>query len=1015
MRNTTPNLVRRLRTRRVVREFSPTRVVLLAASMCGWAVAGAWPAGDGRDKNPFTFHFDPRSVDRPLRTLAGRVVEPAEVGRLYGKPDGFRILADGVDVCSWDYARKCGFGKPRRPVYQDLSDEAGWPNVHVKSGTVAIDPRTGRFAFAEGDTKTGINRVNFLMTPHGYTHAVTVRGHHMYCPNGETWSGIRVVDIADPANPKDVTTLDVGCFGSNATSLDNRLYCLANYYGVTILDLTDNAQPKKIGRWRVTPNSHHGSQVLPFRIGTREYFYANVRGDDSWKDTPPQPRPGAELRTAKGADKRIYEAIGKEIVAKDDKAELGRIVLDGEATSIVLSADGKWLYTMIERTQLGLVSCEDPKAMRLVDVAKNKLRRAAVYAAAKPYFEVRLNAACLSAPGCFVAEYEEIPGRPTGFVHAFEVRRGKLALAWSMQKFPVWGLRLVDVTDPANPVTKDLKIDIMFDTLHGSTAYRATEKETLLYDISDPENPRQIGAIPERLGGFVFDGTKLYAISGKDVAVYDNSDPKAPKELGRLAGVEPSGLAVRDRYAYFTSKGTTLTAVDVSNPAAMKALGSASVPNTKTAGPVVLRPDGKVAIVAEEVGQWLFDLSDPAQPKLAGVYYCAGELQHLLVDHKSGIGTTCTEWGGLQVMVDLADPLKLKTVGYYHSGEFDNYADVFRDGWMYFGKGRKDHVVDCTDPRNPKVVGEYEPEETPYFPVRFWADTGYTVGELGGKNVVTTYDYSDARHPKKLGRTTISHRAHSLATDGKLLLALGPKQLTAVDVSDPANPKVLGVLEHEDMDKYGHYSWQGSGRRIALKGRYAYSLQGVEGSDDPRVAVYDVSNPAALKRIYVTPESRPTFQEDWFDSRILHQGDMINDMIIEGRYMYVSDYWGGVRVYDLRNPRKPVCVDFEFTPYYSLVPKNWSRAEYRKACASGDVEKYFGITTETWARRFEIGRKLSWTDMVYYPGYELFAWNIGELVGDHLIQPKLGGLAVYVVKRTPELPEGEVTVERGNP
>lgn len=987
---------------------------LVLAMVCSAASAGDRPAGDAGDPHPFTFKFDSANSDRPLKTAKGQVVDAGEVEKLYGRADGFRIDVDGVDVCSWDYARMLGFSRPRKPVFQDLSDGAGWPDVHVPSGSVGIDPRTGRFKFAEGDTRSGITRLHFLMTPHGGTHRPIVRGHTLYCPNGETWSGVRVVDIADPANPRILTTLDVGCFGVNAASLGDRMYCHANYRGTTILDLSDNARPRKIGRWRVTPNAHHSGAVLPFRLADREYFYAFVQGDENWKDTPPRPRTGAEQRSAKGAGQRVYEASGKSVIAREGQAELGRISLKGEATSLAPSEDQQFLYVVLDRKKLALVSCSDPKAMKVLGTAgKGKLKQAAVYATAKPFSKAGLNEACLRTPGCFVAEHEALPGRPTGLVHAFEVQDGKPVLAWSLVKFPAPGLRLVDVTDAAHPVTTDLKLDFLFHAVHQAVGYRVVGPETLLYDLSRPEAPRPAGKVAETLSELTFSDGLLYAIAGKDMALFDNTDPFSPKEIGRLRNVEPRSLAVHGRFAYFTCKGNTLSAADVSHPADVKLLGSASVPNTQTCGPVVLRPDGRAAIVAEEVGQWLFDLTDPGQPRLAGVYYCAGELQHLLVDPRSGIGSTCTEWGGLQVMVDLSDPLKTKAIGYYHSGEFDNYADAFRGGYLFFGKGRKDTVVDCTDPTQPKVVGEYEPEETPCFPVRFWADTGYSIGILGQDWVLTTYDYTDAQRPRKLGRVSIGHPCHSLAADGKRLLALGQTRLTAVDVSDPARPAVLGFLEHKDLDPFGGYSWQGSGRRLALRGDTAYSIQGSEGHDDPRIAVYDLSNPAALKRVHVTPESRPTFQDDWFDSRILHQGDMFNDMVLEGRYLYVSDYWGGVRVFDLIEPRRPVCVDFEFEPYYALVPENWSRAEYRKACASGDVEKYFGITPEVWAKRFEIGRKLAWTEMEYHPGYELFAWNIGELVGDTLVQPKLGGLSVYRLKRSPEAPAGRVSVQAG--
>ncbi len=284
------------------------------------------------------------------------------------------------------------------------------------------------------------------------------------------------------------------------------------------------------------------------------------------------------------------------------------------------------------------------------------------------------------------------------------------------------------------------------------------------------------------------------------------------------------------------------------------------------------------------------------------------------------------------------------------------------------------------------------------------------------KSSLLAYDCSsDPLHPRLLGRLELSKDLGvgfgTTITDGKVLYSVGPGIIIAVDVSDPSAMRFLGSCKHPQFDPDSrHAAIQGSGRRIALGHGYLYALKGGESTDDPRIIVIDVRDPTQMKVVYITPENRPTFQDDWFDSRLLRQGDMITDVVLEGRYMYVADYWGGVRVYDLKVPGKPEMVDWEFEPYFELVPKTWSRKEYIKAVASGDVHKYFGITSEKWAKRYEIGRKLSWDSFFYYPGYELFGWNIGELLGDYLVQPKLGGLAVYKLKRSPEVPPGKVLV-----
>ncbi|MCX5670524.1 MAG: hypothetical protein NTU94_04285, partial [Planctomycetota bacterium] len=493
-------------------------------------------AGDAGDNDPFTF-------------TARFPCAPEEVPTAYGRK--FAILVDGVDACSWEYARVLGFSRPRRPLYQDLSDQAGWPRVHVQSGTVAIDPKTGRFRFAEGDTTSGIERKHFVMTPHGMAHLPVVRGRVMLCPNGETWSGIRVVDISDPARAKDLMTLDVGCFGARGAELGNRMYCHANYNGTTILDITDPSHPTKIGHWRVPPPAHHGGHVVPFRIGEREYFYCFVKPEGGWKDWPKEP--------------------------------------------------------------------SEPKP----------------------------------------------------------------------------GLRLVEVTNPARPAAKHLGLDFMFAAANGHHAYHAAKAAMEIYDITNPESPRQVGTVPGSLDHLAFAEDRLYASRGDALAIFDNSDPAAPREIGRLGGLRKlNGIAVRGGHAYVVTEGNTLAALDISEASAVKRLGSATVPRTHNCASVALTLDGKVAVVpdaGEGFGHWLFDLTDPAQPRQVGRHYSAGEIQHLLVS--GGLATASLEWGGVQAMLDVSDPLKMRIVGFYHSGRFDDYADACRGEVIYFGKGRSKTVV----------------------------------------------------------------------------------------------------------------------------------------------------------------------------------------------------------------------------------------------------------------------------------------------------------------------------------
>lgn len=866
---------------------SPRRFVvalLVALSLLTAASASAGNAAARAEAhNPLAFSFDPAGHALPLKTAGGAPIKPGDVARLYGTPGGFAIYADGVDVCSWDYARLAGFTRPRKPVYQDLADKAGWPDVHVVSGTLAVDPATGRFKFAEGDVRAPLTRVSFLHTPHGTPLKVCARGNYVYVPNGETWAGIQVVDTADPARPRLVQTFDAGCFGKQARICGDRLYALANYHGITIIDIADPARPVRIGYWRVPPPSVH--TVLPFDLNGKKYFYSFVTAEGNWKDWPKKPAA------------------------------------------------------------------------------------------------------------------------------------------------PVPGVRLVDATDAGKPVVVALLKDFRLpELILGRTAFTPVGNTLVLHDVADPARPAKLATLDlgGRVAGLCEAGKgRLYAtVGGKELVVLDVQNPRAPRVLGRSsAGAMQRAsdvAAAGDACAYVVDAGTGYGQPDrglhvfrIDAAGTPSHVGHVQFERGSSVRNVTVSGDRAYAMDAN-YGFWILDIKDRATPRVVGIYHSAGEIEHLLVSGARALASL--EWGGMEVIIDLTRLPRLSILGIYRAGRFDDYADAFLgDGrYFYFGKGPKDKIVDITDPAHPREIGVYPQPEAPFVPVRLWADRGYVIGSLAGKTVVSVYDYRDPLKPVLRGRVALAPAQagpyHALVTDGRTAWALQRDGLLAVDVSDPAAPRVAGFLARKGLDRFGYYRWQGSGRRLACARGYVYMLQGSEAADDPHLSVIDARDPAAMKLVYTTPESTPTFQDDWFDSRFLHQRDMWNDMVLEGRYLYVSDYWGGVRVFDLSRPEAPRLADWEFTPYLALVPKNWSRALYKQAVASGDVHKFLGLTPERWQRRFGIGHKLSWAPFEYYPGYELFGWNIGELVGDYLLQPKLTGVAVYRIKRSPETPVGPVTV-----
>lgn len=314
-------------------------------------------------------------------------------------------------------------------------------------------------------------------------------------------------------------------------------------------------------------------------------------------------------------------------------------------------------------------------------------------------------------------------------------------------------------------------------------------------------------------------------------------------------------------------------------------------------------------------------------------------------------------------------------------------------------------IIDVRDPNHPVEAGVWKLHGQPLIPPLKWKQWFFEWLNAGTQGTrLLSFDMDDPLHPREAGSLTLPAGLPALfgasVTNGKRLFALADNGIVAIDVSDPAAMRVIGSYMEKGIGNTVRYSWQGSGRRAALHGDFLYVIQGSEALDSPHIAVINVSDPARMHKVFTTPDTVPTFEEDWFDQRLLHQGDMLNDMLLRGEQLYVSDYWGGVRIYDCSTPFRPQLSHWEFQPYLALMAPGWSREGYRKAVASGRLHTSLGLDHEQWEQRHAIGQQIWHEPLEYHPGYDLFGWNIGGFAGNYLLQPKLGGIAVYRLPST---------------
>jgi len=575
--------------------------------------------------------------------------------------------------------------------------------------------------------------------------------------------------------------------------------------------------------------------------------------------------------------------------------------------------------------------------------------------------------------------------------------------------FPEAGLYLLDVSNAPDVQIKNLGQQPMFNGIYDSYGYVMHGKKLDIYALDRPASPRRISSYEAagRITGIsIDDGHAWLSVDGSSLELLDVNDTYTPRLLARSndGGMrQAASLAAQGEWAYVLESGRGYGGNDRGlhvfrwHGGKLLHLRHARWPNSNMQRITLA---GEAAYVTDWFyGVWRLDIRKPDNPQRGALFMSAGENQQLLLD--GNLALLNLEWGGTVGIYDVSDPRHIRVKGYYRPGHFDDYAVGISAPYFYYGKHATRRIIDVRNPSSPLDAGEWKLPGQPLIPPLSWNRTFFEW--LYGKEKIrmAAYDMTDPLHPREAGGLDIpprfAARFGAAATDGRRMYAVADNAILALDVSDLSNIRIIGNLDEQDIGKSARYSWQGSGRRAVLNGDTLYVIQGSEKLDTPRIAVIDVSNPAHMRRVYTTPETPPAFQDDWFDERILHQGDMLNDMVFRGNRLFVSDYWGGVRIYDCSNPFRPQLTHWEFQPYLSLLSPDWSREQYRRAISSDDLHKALGLDATTWKTRHAIGRHIWSEPLEYHPGYDLFGWNIGGFVGDYLLQPKLGGIAVYQV------------------
>lgn len=760
----------------------PEQRDLLAQAIWAWAIVIAFTSTStalGRanhllalrdEREPSAFYFSDCGHERTLvRRTPGAVapIAPAEVGGLSGAPDGFAILAEMqdrgpvryVDVCSEEYAGAMRLRGRLRPAYRDLSDEAGWPKAHVRPGTVAIDPRYGRFKFYEG-YRGQISLVKRVPTPHGNPFGLAAKGDFLFMGMGESAHGMLVIDAKDPSDMQVVAEaprrgpwiLDVEATGDLAFSSDARcvnIYdvadprkpkvlchhqCGAKYMWVDPddrilyyrcgdhkilrrLDISDPSNPKKLPHWPRKYEKENSYYVV--RHGKYAYLcvYVPLRPEEEQEKVDPPQQPGLPG----GQKAKVEEVSLREPPADDGSSlDLSPDLLDPE--------DGKKQEERrkalhAEETEKAAVANKDDyyPITRIYDRSKDPIQPALIG-------ELR-------------------PG------HVIErvVRQGGTDYALGRASEP--GLAVYDLTDPVHPKLL---------CVHTGVKGARTHAEGYIYST--------VGHPDGKAGG-------LYIYEFQDVL-------KPPKLVGRLNTFDRrymehrSGwrsLLVRGDYAFVLDYFYGIVAIDVSDKRRPRIVGG-----LHTAGEAFcLHVSDTRAFVGENMGGLtIIDNTKPEKAKIVGNFGIGAGWG---VAARGNIAF-CANLAGLMI-VDTTDPKNPIELSYV-DGIYNALTVKVQGNYAYcMGNGGYGDIINVSDLRKPVRLGRFRTSRA--FKLDVAGDYLYVADHREG---LVIFDVRDKKHPERIATFKHGGGAGIVVIRGRYAFVGAPPGLQIVDISDPHRP-----------------------------------------------------------------------------------------------------------------------------------------------------------------------------------------------------------------------------------
>lgn len=319
-------------------------------------------------------------------------------------------------------------------------------------------------------------------------------------------------------------------------------------------------------------------------------------------------------------------------------------------------------------------------------------------------------------------------------------------------------------------------------------------------------------------------------VSGMDslgayTVIVQNQYGSATSQVAQVLGItEPSRLplgnysymlAIMGNLAFVTGSDGALAVVDIADPARPRHVSRYATANS-TIG--VALSSQHACLGARDQGLLVTDISDPYNPRTVAKCDTGGDTRDVLIN--GTIAYVSDVFGGL-VVVDISNPLQPQIVGQCRAtaskGErlalFDHYiAMACQEAGL--------QVIDIAEPSSPVLVGGYVSERVAgkdqnAVGITVVNGIAYLAENQGGMKII---DVRNPAMPVFLGHGPTLF-AKCIAVSGtRAYVADYLEGLVVFDISDPRDPKRLGVLDTS-----------GNSETVQARGDYLYMVDGNGG------------------------------------------------------------------------------------------------------------------------------------------------------------------------------------------